>query len=519
MKSRLLSLLSGARHHVKTAIVLPVPFASLVHVPASDGPMALLDRAVAGSGYANFACAVVAPRFTFVAERQPAPAEDRVRMPWDDDLRKPTRVTRARRTLRFEGESSVDEGCPFALAEELLDAAGGSVEASDVPFLSGFVGYFGYGAGAFVETLVADSRPRESSPDVALLFADAVLFTHDANARHATLSVVGRGATSSLAARDAEALVARVEAIVGNLVVPPPPRAIQEARVLSSYSARTYAELVTRAKRHVIAGDVFQLCLTHRVDVSPPPSPAHLYDALRAKNPAPFASFLRFDDETDLTIVSSSPERFLRLSSSGVAEARPIKGTRPRGATEAEDEALARDLSTSEKDGAENDMIVDLLRNDLSKVSVPGSVEVRERRVVERHPSVLQLVSTIVSQLAPGHGPFDLLRAAFPGGSMTGAPKVRAMELLAELEPRERGVYSGALGYVDVRGTLDTAIVIRTFIFAGGTCTFGIGGGIVLDSDPLAEWRETLDKARALVDALGVVIGGSVTWKFPDEAP
>ena len=279
--------------------------------------------------------------------------------------------------------------------------------------------------------------------------------------------------------------------------------------VRSAHSAKGYQALVARAKEHLVAGDAFQLCVTHRVTVDPPPpSPAHLYDALRARNPAPFASFARLGE---VTIVSSSPERFL-LVEGGQVEARPIKGTRPRGRTPEADRALREDLTASEKDGAENDMIVDLLRNDLAKVSVPGTVVVRERRIVEAHPSVHQLVSTIVSRLLPGKGPVDLLRAAFPGGSMTGAPKVSAIDLLAELEPHERGVYSGALGYLDPRGVMDTAIVIRAFVFTREGCTFGVGGGVVLDSDPEAEWRETLDKGSALVKALQDTLGQDVVW-------
>ncbi len=520
-KRELLALLSAARHHRVLTLGLPVAFSALARLPSTAGPLALLDRAAPTSPYATFACLALLPRFVLTGGRASAtdaasPRTHPVRMPWDDASRPPTEVARAWRTLADARGEATEAGCPLALAEELLLAAQGSLDPAlaTAPFTCGFVGALGYGAAHLVESLAPDPRPRAPSPDVALLFADAVLFTDDADGRVAQLSIVGRGATMDAATRDADAIEARVRALLlpGPWCEPPaPPHPSATPRVVSRHDAASYARLVERAKEHIVAGDAFQLCLTHQLTVEPPPEhPSALYAALRAENPAPFASFLRIGA---LALVSSSPERFLRLSSAGIAQARPIKGTRPRGATPAEDERLAQELAASEKDGAENDMIVDLLRNDLARVSVPGSVRVLERRVVERHPTVHQLVSTIESRLHPGLGPFDLLRAAFPGGSMTGAPKVRAVDLLAELEPEERGVYSGAVGYVDVRGTLDVAIVIRSFVLTPGVCAFGVGGGVVFDSDPRAEWLETLDKARALVRALARYFGREVHWE------
>ncbi len=504
-------LLSAERHVIVQDVVLPCSFASIVHLDPAHGPLVLLDRAAPGSPYAARALAALDPRFTLEATRTNPPAHEAIVMPWDDSRRPKTTVVRARRTLRFASEVYEDDGSPFDLVEDLLRAAEGSVPhgLDKIPFLSGFIGYFGYGAADFVETLKPMARPREAAPDAALLFADTVLTTRDANGTRATLAVVGRGFTAHDAASDAELRATTAMDLLFRIRHDAPPRATRATTVRSAHSAKGYQALVARAKEHLVAGDAFQLCLTHRVTIDPPPpSPAHLYGALRARNPAPFASFARLGE---VTIVSSSPERFL-LVEGGQVEARPIKGTRPRGQTPEADRALREDLTASEKDGAENDMIVDLLRNDLAKVSVPGTVVVRERRIVEAHPSVHQLVSTIVSRLLPGKGPVDLLRAAFPGGSMTGAPKVSAIDLLAELEPHERGVYSGALGYLDPRGVMDTAIVIRAFVFTREGCTFGVGGGIVLDSDPEAEWRETLDKGNALVKALQDTLGQDVVW-------
>jgi para-aminobenzoate synthetase component 1 len=206
-------------------------------------------------------------------------------------------------------------------------------------------------------------------------------------------------------------------------------------------------------------------------------------------------------------VVSSSPERFLRLGADRVAETRPIKGTRPRGASPAEDAALREDLARSEKDRAENVMIVDLARNDLGRVCRFHSVEVPELMVVEAYASVFQLVSTVRGALRDDVHPLDLVAACMPGGSMTGAPKVEAMRIIERLEPVKRGIYSGALGYLDFSGPLDLAMVIRTVVVQGGRAHLGVGGAVVADSDPGAEYDETMDKARALLAALAQVEG------------
>ena len=227
-------------------------------------------------------------------------------------------------------------------------------------------------------------------------------------------------------------------------------------------------------------------------------TPFELYRRLRAVNPAPFAAYLDFPE---VVVASSSPERFLKLRD-GRVETRPIKGTRPRGKTPAEDDALALELLASEKDRAENVMIVDLLRNDLSRVCRDESVKVPELCVLETYATVFHLVSTVVGELLPGMTAVDLLKASFPGGSITGAPKIRAMEIIAELEPTQRGPYCGSIGYLSFTGSMDSNIVIRSYAIKDGTVTFQAGGGIVADSKPDAEYEETMDKARALLAAL-----------------
>ncbi len=267
----------------------------------------------------------------------------------------------------------------------------------------------------------------------------------------------------------------------------------------SSFTHRGYLDALTTVRDYIVAGDIFQANLSQRFEAPLTESPWALYQRLRTINPAPFAAFLDFGA---LTVMSASPERFLSLDSAHQIEARPIKGTRPRGVYPAHDAALGRALLESIKDRAENLMIVDLMRNDLSRVSLPGSVRVPELFGLERYATVHHLVSTVTATLEPGRDAVDLLAATFPGGSITGAPKVRAMEIIAELEPSRRGVYCGSIGYISVTGVMDTSIVIRTYQAVHGRVYFSAGGGIVADSDPEQEYRETFDKARALIRAL-----------------
>jgi len=267
----------------------------------------------------------------------------------------------------------------------------------------------------------------------------------------------------------------------------------------SNFTRAGYLDAVARVIEYVYAGDIFQANLSQRLEAPLAGTPFELYLRLRRRNPAPFAAYLAFGD---VVVVSSSPERFLCVDDDRRVETRPIKGTRPRGVGPEHDAALALALAESDKDRAENVMIVDLLRNDLSRVCRPGTVHVPELFALEHYQTVHHLVSTVVGELAREHDALDLLRAAFPGGSITGAPKVRAMQIIAELEPTQRGVYCGSIGYLSATGALDTSIVIRTYLVVGRDVYFQVGGGIVADSDPEQEYRETLDKARGLIAAL-----------------
>lgn len=373
-----------------------------------------------------------------------------------------------------------------------------------VPYLAGAVGYFGYEAGYFVEDLPDTGRDDLDLPDIDLGFFDATL-SHCHRTGASYVSVIGRGAdrlaARALAERKRDDLLARIAAFERA------PRTQREGasspvsgRLLASHvDETTYCAWVERTKDHIRAGDVFEMCLTHRIESPFDGSPWELYRELRRVNPAPFGAFMRMPT---CHVVSSSPERFLRLGHDRTAESRPIKGTRPRGADAAEDKRLYDDLAASLKDQAENNMIVDLVRNDLGRVCKFGTVHVPELRIIEAYATVYQMVSTIRGQLGDGHDAIDLLRACFPGGSMTGAPKVEAMKLIDELEPVKRSVYSGSIGYMDFAGPLDLNIVIRTVVVANGKAYYNVGGAIVADSDPRAEYQETLDKARALMTAI-----------------
>lgn len=259
---------------------------------------------------------------------------------------------------------------------------------------------------------------------------------------------------------------------------------------------------IARVIEYIHAGDIFQANLTQQMRAPVPdglPDLA-LYARLRALSPSPFAAFLRCG--ADMSVLSASPERFLSLAPDGRVETRPIKGTRPRGADPAEDAALAAELLASPKDRAENLMIVDLLRNDLSRVSQVGSVKVPVLCGLETFASVHHLVSVVESRLKAGLGPVDLLKACFPGGSITGAPKIRAMEIIHELEPTPRGVYCGSVAWIGFDGAMDSSIVIRTITRKGDTLLAQAGGGIVADSDPAAEYEESLVKLSPLLRAL-----------------
>jgi para-aminobenzoate synthetase component I len=409
---------------------------------------------------------------------------------------------------------------PLLAVRDLLAPHAAAPVSGLPPFQGGAAGYIGYDYGAVLERLPAARYDDLAIPDVVLGLYDWVIaWDH----RLGTAWVISTGLPEIGAAREVRAHERR--AMVQERLRGPARRpssqalhsgvpALDEAPsypvlgvegaepigLRSTFTHRGYLDAVTRVRDYIVAGDIFQANLSQRFQ-APLTEPAFdLYARLRRSNPAAFAAYL---DCGDLRVLSASPERFLRLDENGRhVETRPIKGTRPRGLAPMHDAALGRALAESDKDRAENVMIVDLLRNDLSRVCRPGTVRVPELFALEQHPTVHHLVSTVVGELDPAAEAVDLLRAAFPGGSITGAPKVRAMEIIAELEPSRRGVYCGSIGYLSTTGAMDTSIVIRTYLALRGRVYFQAGGGIVADSDPELEYRETLDKARALIAAL-----------------
>jgi para-aminobenzoate synthetase component I len=389
------------------------------------------------------------------------------------------------------------------------------------PFQGGAAGYLAYDWGAVLERLPSPRYDDLAIPDVVFCIYDWVIAWDHLERRAWVISTGLPEAGAEKSQRRADRLALVRERLSSRSPGADPPLSSPDAPVQriehapsypvsdtdipaglelrSSFTHRGYLDALTRVREYIIAGDIFQANLSQRFEAPLTTAPFALYQRLREINPAPFAAFLEFGD---LTVASASPERFLRLDTAHQVEARPIKGTRPRGVYPAHDAALGRALQESTKDRAENLMIVDLMRNDLSRVSLPGSVRVPELFALERYATVHHLVSTVTSTLEPGRDAIDLLCATFPGGSITGAPKVRAMEIIAELEPSRRGVYCGSIGYLSLTGAMDASIVIRTFQAVNGRVYFSAGGGIVADSDPEQEYRETFDKARALIRAL-----------------
>jgi len=361
------------------------------------------------------------------------------------------------------------------------------------PFQTGIAGYIGYEWGAALEGVPCPE------PDVLLAQYDWVIAWDHLEAR---AWLITRGATQQASSRAAWVR----DRLTAPTPPPPLPPAMRDHPIpaptppLSNFARDEYEAAVARIRDYIGAGDVYQVNLAQRFHAPFAGPGLALYRRLRARNPAPFGGYLEFAGST---IASISPERFLRIdAATRTVEARPIKGTRPRGATATRDAALAAELLASEKDRAENVMIVDLLRNDLGKVCRPGSVRVPRLYALESHPTVHHLVSTVTGDLADGMDAFDVLRAAFPGGSVTGAPKIRAMEIIAELERAPRGIYCGAIGYISTTGAMDFNIPIRTIVIRDGAATFHAGAGIVWDSDPASEYEETLAKACTMIEAL-----------------
>jgi anthranilate synthase component 1 len=411
---------------------------------------------------------------------------------------------------RFEGEAD-----PFARLRALLGRAR-PVRLAGMPlFHGGAVGYIGYEAVRFFERFpgaAAGSPPGPSDEDAAFLLTDTLVVFDNLRHRLRVISnaPVPPGAPRADLREAYDTACQRIDRIVARLRTPLLPRALMGSgspdriRVAARTTPERFMRLVERAKEYVRAGDAFQVVLSQRFDVDCEATPFDVYRGLRVVNPSPYMFFLRLGSRT---LIGSSPEVMVRLDK-GVVELRPIAGTRPRGADPAADEALEAELRANEKERAEHIMLVDLGRNDVGRVAATGTVEVDQLMTVERYSHVMHLVSNVRGRLAPGLDAFDVLKATFPAGTVTGAPKVRAMEIIHELEGSPRGPYAGAVGYISFTGNMDLCITIRTLVHEAGRYWVQAGAGIVADSEAAAEHQECANKAKALLRAAEVAQGG-----------
>ena len=401
---------------------------------------------------------------------------------------------------------------PLAFVEELK----GRFRYPDIEHLpiytGGLVGYFGYDTVRYVESKIADSMPKDSlgTPDILLMVSNDVIIFDNVLGRIHLITHADPNEPDAWAQAQArlDDMVSRMRG--GDAEIPlelRKPRispALDEADFASSYGEGNYKRDVERIKDYIVEGDVMQVVLAQRMSVTFESNPLNLYRALRSINPSPYMYYL---DLGDFHIVSSSPEILARLDKQEVT-VRPLAGTRRRGHDQAEDEFFEEELLSDPKELAEHLMLVDLGRNDIGRVCQTGTVEVSEMMVVERYAHVMHIASNVRGQIKDGLGPIDLLRATLPVGTLSGAPKVRAMEIIDELEPEKRGIFGGAVGYLSWNGNMDTAIAIRTAIVMDNKLYIQAGAGVVADSVADLEWKETINKARSVFQAAAMAEAG-----------
>jgi para-aminobenzoate synthetase component 1 len=405
-------------------------------------------------------------------------------------------------TTTDAGSIQSGEGDPLTALARLVDRFQLADLADEpgldrAPFQGGLIGFFGYDLAPRLERLPRRA-PRDSRiPDIRMALYDTAIAVDNSSSRVQVLAwdLTDEGTLA------AERRCRRWSRTIERALAEAAPEALSRGQVsplVGSFDRESYIRTVRRVLDYIAAGDVFQVNLSQRFCSLGPFDPLDLYLRLRDRSPAPFSAFLRWGD---FAVVSASPEWFYQTRGDCIVT-RPIKGTRPRGGSESEDTRLAAELTASGKDRAELTMIVDLERNDLGRVCRSGSVVVKDALTVESFAQVHHLVATVEGRLGPDVGPVDVVRAMFPGGSITGAPKIRAMEIIDELEPNRRSLYTGAIGYLSRRGTSAFNIAIRTILVEGDRASYQVGGGIVADSDPESEYEETLAKGRALCNVL-----------------
>ena len=402
-------------------------------------------------------------------------------------------------SVAWEGTPPVQAtGTPLEVLRAVLSSYSSPALAGLPPLHAGAVGYLGYDVVRYLEELPQTTVDAVGTPELMLMFPRSLLAFDHLRQRVAVVSNVVAGDGPGAYDRAVE----RIEALVAALgrPLPYPPRALPAVEVVlpgSSMTREQFEAAVEAAKEHIMAGDIFQVVIAQRFSAPLDAEPFEIYRVLRLVNPSPYMFYLR---HPEITVIGSSPEPLIKVEGGRITQ-RPIAGSRPRGATEDEDAALAAELVADEKERAEHIMLVDLARNDVGRVSRWGSVRVEELMVVERYSHIMHLVSQVGGELRAGCSALDALYASFPAGTVSGAPKIRAMEIIDELEPTRRGPYAGVVGYFDFSGNLDTCIALRTAYIAGGQFHIQAGGGIVADSDPGKEWWESVNKAKALLTA------------------
>ncbi len=393
----------------------------------------------------------------------------------------------------------VDDPLAWIAAYLIPYAAG---DQTDLPrFTGGLVGYLGYETIGYIEPRLAEHNKPDpiGTPDILLMVSDEVVVFDNLTGKIYLIVHADPAEPHAMPRAQQRLTQLEVRLRAPAFYVPPErTRNIDESDFTSSFSRAGYESAVERIKHYIVEGDVMQVVPSQRMSIHYQARPLDLYRALRSLNPSPYLYHLNL---RDFHIVGSSPEILARLED-GIVTVRPIAGTRPRGADEAQDRALERELLADPKELAEHLMLIDLGRNDVGRVAETGSVKVTDKMVIERYSHVMHIVSNVTGRLRPGMSAIDVLRATFPAGTVSGAPKVRAMEIISELEPVKRGIYSGAVGYLSWSGNMDTAIAIRTAVIKDGVLHVQAGGGIVADSVPAREWEETINKRRAMFRAV-----------------
>ena len=375
-------------------------------------------------------------------------------------------------------------------------------------FTGGLVGYFGYETIRYIEPKLANVEKPDviGTPDILLMLSEEVVVFDNLSGK--LYFIVMADTSNENAYEDGQKRLQQLEQLLHQSVPTYKPSLksvqVKEEDFISGFTEDGYKQAVAKAKQYIVDGDVMQVVLSQRLTIPFSASPLDLYRSLRSLNPSPYMYYLNLDDHY---VVGSSPEILVRLEDNEVT-VRPIAGTRPRGATEAEDIALEKELLADPKELAEHLMLIDLGRNDAGRVSKIGSVELTDKMLVERYSHVMHIVSNVTGELKENMSAMDVLRATFPAGTVSGAPKIRAMEIIDELEPVKRGVYSGAVGYLSWNGNMDTAIAIRTAVIKDKTLSIQAGAGIVYDSVPQNEWDETMNKARAVFRAVAMAEAG-----------